>query len=86
MEYLASGTPVLTTRLPGMPEEYYEHVLTIDGSTADDVTAALERAAALGTDRAARARGPRASLRAGPQDHESQGLRIMQFALGESND
>ena len=44
MEYLASGTPVVTTRLPGMPEEYYEHVLTIDGGTAHDITVALRAA------------------------------------------
>lgn len=30
MEYLASGTTVLTTRLPGMPADYYPHVRTID--------------------------------------------------------
>lgn len=26
MEYMASGTPLLTTKLPGMPEDYYPHV------------------------------------------------------------
>lgn len=26
MEYMASGTPLLTTNLPGMPEEYHEYV------------------------------------------------------------
>lgn len=26
MEYMSSGTPVLTTKLPGMPKEYYEYV------------------------------------------------------------
>lgn len=41
MEYMASGTPVLTTRLPGMPEEYYDYIFTIDGDTAEDVTKAL---------------------------------------------
>lgn len=30
-EYMASGTPVLTTRLEGIPEEYYEFVYSIDG-------------------------------------------------------
>lgn len=43
MEYMASGTPLLTTRLPGMPYEYYDYVFTIDGDDAQSVTAALEK-------------------------------------------
>lgn len=43
MEYMVSGTPVLTTRLPGMPKEYEQYVYTIDGDTPEDVTAALEK-------------------------------------------
>ena len=43
MEYMVSGTPVLTTRLLGMPKDYYDYVYTIDGNTAEDVTAALEQ-------------------------------------------
>lgn len=42
MEYMVSGTPVLTTRLPGMPKDYYPHVYTIDGDTPEAVTQALE--------------------------------------------
>ena len=26
IEYMASGTPLLTTRLPGIPSEYFDHV------------------------------------------------------------
>lgn len=37
MEYMSSGTPTLTTRLPGMPEEYNEHVLLFDGETAPEM-------------------------------------------------
>ncbi|MEO5663053.1 MAG: glycosyltransferase [Nocardioides sp.] len=47
MEYLASGTAALTTRLPGMPAEYYDHVLTIDADGAPAITAALEQALAM---------------------------------------
>ncbi len=43
MEYMVSGTPILTTRLPGMPSDYYEHIYTIDGNTPGDVTKALEK-------------------------------------------
>lgn len=30
IEYMASGTPVLTTKLPGMPADYYPYVFLID--------------------------------------------------------
>lgn len=43
IEYMASGTPLLTTRLPGIPEEYYEFFYTIDGDTAEDVSKALKK-------------------------------------------
>lgn len=35
MEYMASGTAVLTCRLTGMPEEYWEHVYLADEETAE---------------------------------------------------
>ena len=43
MEYMASGTPVLTTRLPGMPREYYPYVDFIEEESADGIAAALKR-------------------------------------------
>lgn len=43
MEYLASGTPVLTTRLPGIPAEYASHVDFIEGAGPEAVTSALAR-------------------------------------------
>lgn len=42
MEYMASGTPLLTTRLPGMPEEYLPHVYVLEDETSAGVAAALE--------------------------------------------
>ena len=41
MEYISSGTPVLTTRLPGMPKEYAPHVYFIDEETPDGIARAL---------------------------------------------
>ena len=42
MEYMASGTPVLTTKLPGMPKEYYPYVDFIGEESAAGVAAALK--------------------------------------------
>lgn len=35
MEYMASGTPVITTPLPGMPKEYYDYVYFFKDETVD---------------------------------------------------
>ena len=43
MEYMASGTPVLTTRLPGMPAEYFPYVHFIDEETPEGIARALKR-------------------------------------------
>ena len=42
MEYMASGTPVLTTVLPGMPKEYHPYVFLLEDESADGITRKLE--------------------------------------------
>lgn len=42
MEYMASGTPVLTTRLPGMPAAYEPFVFLIEEENAEGITRALK--------------------------------------------
>lgn len=37
MEYMATGTPVLTTRLPGMPEEYENYVYMIEKEDSNGI-------------------------------------------------
>lgn len=41
MEYMASGTPLLTTKLPGMPQEYYPYVFTFEEESVDGYKEAL---------------------------------------------
>lgn len=41
MEYMATGTPVLTTNLPGMPEEYRQYVYLLEDETERGVCQAL---------------------------------------------
>ena len=43
MEYMVSGTPVLTTDLPGMPEEYKEYVYIIEDETIDGIVSSLRK-------------------------------------------
>lgn len=42
MEYMASATPVLTTDLPGMPEDYKEYVYLIKDENAQGIAKALK--------------------------------------------
>ena len=42
MEYMASGTPVLTTKLPGMPNDHLPYVYLIDDESADGIAKVLE--------------------------------------------
>ena len=32
---MVSGTPILTTKLPGMPEEYYPYIYMFDNETVE---------------------------------------------------
>lgn len=43
MEYMASGTPLLTTKLPGMPEDYYPHVYFFEEESVQGYTDALRK-------------------------------------------
>ena len=43
MEYMASGTPVLTTVLPGMPKEYHDYVFLMEEETPEGAAKALTR-------------------------------------------
>ena len=42
MEYMVSGTPILTTPLPGMPGEYNQHVYLFDDETVEGMHATLK--------------------------------------------
>lgn len=47
MEYMASGTPVLTTVLPGMPKEYHPYVFLLEDETAEGIEVKLQEVLAL---------------------------------------
>lgn len=43
LEYMVSGTPVLTTRLPGMPSEYKPFVYILDDETSQGMCICLQK-------------------------------------------
>ena len=42
LEYMASGTPLLTTKVGGMPEEYFKHCYFISDETCDGIAQAIK--------------------------------------------
>ena len=43
LEYMASGTPLLTTRVGGMPEEYYDYFYFFDEESKEGIKCSLEK-------------------------------------------
>lgn len=43
LEYMLSGTPVLTTRVGGMPEEYYKYLYFIDDESIKGISKTIEK-------------------------------------------
>ncbi len=50
MEYMASGTPLLTTKLPGIPREYFDYLYTIDDCSAEGIARAISEVMAKSAD------------------------------------
>lgn len=42
-EYMLSGTPLLTTKLKGIPDEYFHYVFTVESNNSDDLANEMRR-------------------------------------------
>ncbi len=42
IEYMLSGTPLLTTKLKGIPQEYFEYAFTAENNSAEALAAAID--------------------------------------------
>lgn len=79
LEYLASGTPVVSTAPPGIPAEYHPHLFLPPDESPDGMAAAIRRAAGLSdAERDARGARARAWLLC-EKTWERQGARIAEF-------
>lgn len=60
LEYMASGTPLLTTKVGGMPEEYWKHCYFINDETCDgiaqEIKSVMEKSAEELRDKGVKAR------------------------------
>lgn len=80
ISYLASGTPVATTRLPSIPADYYPYLICIEKEGAEGVRDALERAFSLSDDERADLGARASDFVATEKNHLAQTARIMRFA------
>ncbi|MCE3202841.1 glycosyltransferase family 4 protein [Paenibacillus sonchi] len=42
LEYMLSGTPALIYKLPGIPDEYYDYLFTVDGKGAEAIASSIK--------------------------------------------
>ena len=83
LEYLGTGRPVMTTRLPTIPEDYHQHVLTTPDD-AEGMAAAIDRfLAEPAAEREARGQRGRDFVLATRSTH-AQGRRLVSFLSGPS--
>ena len=47
LEYIASGSLVLSTKLEGIPEEYFDYILTVNSLSEEDVKSAIRNVFAM---------------------------------------
>lgn len=79
MEYMASGTPLLTTKLPGMPMEYYPHVYLFEEETIEDYAKTIKDIMALPADELQRKGGLAKKFVLENKNNVSQAERIITF-------
>lgn len=82
MEYLSTGSPVLTTRLPGMPTEYLDYVFTIDSPGRDGIREALEKTFLLSAEELHKRGESGKRFVLSQKSNLTQAQRILEFAAG----
>lgn len=79
LEYMASGTPLLTTRLPGMPADYLPHVYAFSGETAPEMADTLSAVLALPRETLHEKGLAAKAFVLAHKNNRAQSLRILQF-------
>ena len=79
IEYMLSGTPLLTTRLPGIPKEYDKYLILIEDNLPQTIASGIETAFRM-TSEARRSLGnAAASFIAEEKNSEKQAEKILRF-------
>ncbi|MBQ3053602.1 MAG: glycosyltransferase [Clostridia bacterium] len=49
-EYMVSGNPVISTRIGGIPDEYFEYLIPIENTSPDQIAAAIKKVGEMSPD------------------------------------
>ena len=80
LEYMLSGTPLITTMLPGIPDEYREHIIVLEDNSPKTICEALSVANCL-DDYHKEKLGFGALEFAKTKSFQQQGTKIAEFIL-----
>lgn len=85
IEYMASGTPILTTKLPGMPEEYYDYVYIIENETEEGMAETLNSILKLTSEELILKGKIAKNFILNNKNEIIQSKKIIEFLIGEKN-
>lgn len=80
IEYMLSGTPVLTTKLQGIPQEYYDYLYTINDESVEGIKNSIENIIKSESEKSLEEKGRKArKFILENKNKEAQGMRIINF-------
>ena len=82
-EYMASGTPVLMTRLPGLPDEYYPYLYFFDTENVEGFARKINEVLHKGCDELQEKGRQAQQFLVENKDAGKQVRRIMRFITGD---
>ncbi|WP_107942063.1 glycosyltransferase [Metasolibacillus fluoroglycofenilyticus] len=82
LEYMCSGTPLITTMLPGIPLEYEEYILKLDNNEPEVIMLKLEELTFMDSKERIEL-GERAKKFAESKNYKYQGRKISEFLLSD---
>ena len=85
LECMASGTPVLTTRVGGMPTEYYDYFRFIDDETPAGIAKAMEAAFGLSDNERTQLGENAKAFAAREKNYQAMTRKILEFLQTQEN-
>ena len=79
IEYMLSGTPLLTTRLPGIPKEYDKYLILIEDNLPQTIASGIETAFRMTSEARQSLGNAAACFIAEEKNSEKQAEKILRF-------
>ena len=79
IEYMLSGTPLLTTRLPGIPKEYDKYLILIEDNLPQTIASGIETAFRMSSEARQSLGNAAACFIAEEKNSDKQAEKILRF-------